>query len=311
MHVHNIDRWTHDHRFDLDAARGERNTLRVIALTIVMMVIEIFAGALFGSMALIADGWHMGTHAAALCITVFAYRYARRHAENPIYSFGTGKVGALGGFASAVVLGVVALLMVFESVQRFFEPLAIRLDEAIFVAVLGLIVNLVSAYILQSGGDGHDHGHGHAHRHDHNLRAAYLHVVADALTSFLAIFALFAGKLLGWVWMDPAMGIVGAIVITRWSVGLLRDSSSVLLDSDVPEEMLAQVRTAIESDADNRVTDLHLWRVGAGQISAIVSLVTHYPKPPEHYKELLTAFEELAHVTVEVNEGPGEPCLPS
>jgi cation diffusion facilitator family transporter len=239
MHEHTLDRWQHHHTFGTDERKGaERRTWWVIGLTATMMTVEIAAGMIFGSMALLADGWHMGTHAAALGITVFAYVYARRHADNPRYSFGTGKVGALGGFASAVGLAVVALLVFGESVVRVASPVAIRFDEAIAVAVIGLVVNLASAFILR---DHHEHGHGagehdehHHDHHDHNLRGAYLHVMADAMTSVLAIVALIAGRQLGWVWMDPAMGIVGSIVIARWSYGLLRDTSGVLLDAEVP-----------------------------------------------------------------------------
>ena len=311
MHRHTLSRWQHDHRFHLDHAHGERATRRVIALTVTMMVVEIAAGVVFGSMALLADGWHMGTHAVALGITALAYYYARRHADNPRFSFGTGKVGELGGFASAVVLAVVALVMAVESVERLVTPQPIRFNEAIAVAVAGLVVNVVSALMLQ---DRHDHGHpapadraGHAH--DHNLRAAYLHVLADALTSLLAVFALLAGKALGWVWMDPLMGVVGALIITRWAWGLLRDTARVLLDRDVDPRLVAEVATRIEAQDDNRVADIHVWRVGAHSLAAIVSIVTHAPQPPEHYKNLLAGFAEIVHVTVEVNACAGESCL--
>jgi len=232
MHIYNLSQWKHAHRFYIVNEQGERNTMRVIILTIVMMGIEVTAGILYGSMALLADGWHMGTHATALGITAFAYFYARRHADDPRYSFGTGKVGVLGGFTSAVVLAVVAILMSVESLERLISPEAIRFNEAIVVAIIGLVVNLVSAFLLQGGH--HDHGHNEAHHHhDHNLRAAYFHVLADALTSVLAIVALFAGKIFGWNWMDPFMGIVGAIIISRWAYGLLQETSKVLLDRDV------------------------------------------------------------------------------
>jgi cation diffusion facilitator family transporter len=265
-------------------------------------------------MALLADGWHMGTHAAALGITAFAYSYARRHADDPSYSFGTGKVGVLGGFASAVALGIVALLMAAESVHRLISPQTIHFNQAIAVAVVGLAVNLVSAILLQGhhdhGHDHHAHGHGHTHRHDHNLRAAYLHVVADAFTSVLAIVALSFGKAFGWVWLDSVMGIVGAVVITRWSVQLLRDTSQILLDSGVHPGTVDRIRTAIEADADNRVADLHIWQLSGHHVAAVVSVVTHYPQEPSHYKRLLADVAELSHVTVEVNPAPGEPCIP-
>lgn len=324
MHIYHLDQWRHTHRFTPEAARGERNTRIVIGLTLAMMLIEITAGLLFGSMALLADGWHMGTHMAALGITLFAYHYARRHADNPRYSFGTGKVGELGGFASAVALAVVALVMLVESIQRFFADVTIRFDEAIMVAVIGLCVNLISAYLLRDDHHhhhGHDHEHDHEHHHDHhdhehehghdhNLRAAYLHVLADALTSLLAIIALVAGMLLGWTWMDATMGIVGAIVITRWSYGLLRDTGTVLLDSAVAPATVTAIRNAIEADADNRVVDLHVWRVGPQHLSAIVAVVTHYPQPPEHYKHLVADIAQIAHMSVEVHHCTSEPCLP-
>jgi cation diffusion facilitator family transporter len=310
MHSHNLHLWKHSHRFNIEDGHAEHNTRRVILLTLAMMIIEITAGYIFSSMALLADGWHMGTHAAALGITAFAYYYARKHSDNPNYSFGTGKVGVLGGFGSAVILAVIALLMGIESVQRLVSPVTIRFNEAIAVAVIGLAVNLVSAYLLRGR---HHHPHdpssGHGHHHDHNLRAAYLHVLADALTSVLAIVALITGKSFGWVWMDPIMGIVGALIISRWSYGLLIDTGKVLLDRDVNEEAVAEIRSIIESDSDNRVSDLHVWRVGSRHLSAVISIVTHYPKSPDHYKRLLSDHKEMVHVTVEVNPCEGDPCL--
>jgi cation diffusion facilitator family transporter len=311
MHIHTLNRWKHSHRFNVEDAHGERNTRRVILLTLSMMIIEITAGYLFGSMALLADGWHMGTHAVALGITALAYYYARKHSDNPNYSFGTGKVGILGGFTSAVVLAIIALLMGIESIQRLFLPQPIRFNEAIAVAFIGLAVNLISAFLLQ---EKHHHDHGHDPRpakkfRDHNLRAAYLHVLADALTSVLAIIALSTGKAFGWIWMDPIMGIVGALIISRWSYGLLIDSSRVLLDRDVNPEAVEEIRSKIESDADNRVSDIHVWRVGTHHLSAIVSIVTHYPKSPDYYKNLLADYDEIAHVTVEVNRCDSEPCI--
>ncbi len=289
-----------------DEGRRERATWGVIALTLVTMVGEIAAGRIFNSMALLADGWHMASHAAALGITVFAYSYARRHRDNSRYAFGTWKVGALGGFTSAVVLGGVALLLVAESVERLLNPAAIAFDQAILVAGIGLAVNLLSAWMLSDAG--HHHGAGEAH--DHNLRAAYAHVLTDALTSVLAIAALLAGKLLGWVWMDPLMGLVGAAIIARWAVGLMRDTSRVLLDGDVDPELATAVRRAIESHDDNQVVDLHLWRVGPRGLSAIISLATHHPRPPEHYKELVAEGFDLTHVTIEVNRCSADDCGP-
>lgn len=307
MHRDNLDAWRHGHTFGTDVkSHGERRTWWVIGLTASMMLVEIVAGLMFGSMALLADGWHMGTHAAALSVAVFAYVFARRHAGDPSFSFGTGKVGALGGFASAVGLAVVALFVFGESVQRLASPSSIRFDEAIGVACVGLVVNLICAGLLHGGHDhgglaGHGHDHAHHHHHDHNLRGAYLHVVADALTSVLAIAALTAGKFLGWTWMDPLMGIVGAVVIARWSYGLLVDTSRVLLDAELSERRRADIQRALEADADNRVADLHVWRVGPRHLAAIVALVTDTPQSPEHYKRLLAHHEDLVHVTVEVH----------
>jgi len=301
----------HDHSFGGDGqGAGERRTRWVVAVTLSMMVAEIAAGLLFGSMALLADGWHMGTHAAALGVAVFAYRYARKHAADPRYTFGTGKVGALGGFASAVGLAVVALLVLAESLARLARPVAIRFDEAILVAVIGLAVNLGSALLLRE--DDHDHvrehrhapGHVHVHR-DHNLRAAYLHVLADALTSVLAIVALVTGKTLGWTWMDPVMGIVGSLVIARWSVALLRDTSGVLLDAEFAGEHARVIRAALEEGSDDRISDLHVWRVGPRHVAAIVSVVTGDPRPPAHYKRLLRDFQDVVHLTIEVNARSG------
>ena len=310
MHRYTLYRWQHTHRFHLDHGHGERSTHRVIALTLIMMVVEISAGLAFGSMALLADGWHMGTHAVALGITALAYYFARRHADNPRFTFGTGKVGELGGFASAMVLAVVAIIMAAESVQRLISPHLIRFNQAIAVAVVGLIVNVVSAFILQ---DRHSHGHADNHakglHHDHNLKAAYLHVLADALTSVLAIVALLTGKAFGWVWMDPAMGIVGALIIIRWAYGLLMDTGRILLDRDVDPQLVSDIVGRIEAESDNRVSDIHVWRVGAHSLSVILSVVTHHPRPPEHYKRLLSEFDELEHVTVEVNGCEGESCI--
>jgi cation diffusion facilitator family transporter len=312
MHIDSLEQWKHDHDFNIDTSEGEKRTRLVVVLTACMMVVEIAAGYLFGSMALLADGWHMGTHVAALAISLFAYRYARQHADNPIYSFGTGKVSALGGYASAIALAVVALLMGMESVHRLLFPQTIHFDQAILVAVIGLVVNLVSAWLLH-GGAAHSHHHHDAvhdhHHHDHNLRAAYLHVIADALTSVLAIVALSAGKYFDWLWMDAGMGLVGAALITRWGYGLLKETSHVLLDSAPDSGTLEHIQQAIESDADNRITDLHVWRLGPRSYGAIISLVTHQPRDPEHYKTLLKDFAELRHITIEVNHCEHEPCI--
>ncbi len=307
MHAHTLHLWKHSHAFAEHPVRAEKSTWIVMGITAGMMVIEIIAGISFASMALLADGWHMATHVAAFGIAVFAYRFARTHADNPRFSFGTGKVGALGGFASAVALAVVALVMVTESVTRVFDPREIRFNEAIFVALLGLAVNVACALVL--------HGHYHegraegSHHHDQNLRAAYVHVIADALTSVLAILALTTGKLLGWVWMDPIMGLVGAALITWWAYGLIRDTGWMLLDGSADAATKTAIARAIEGDADNRVADLHVWQVGPQHLAASIALVTHHPQPPAHYKDLLAKIPHLAHVTVEVNPCPGESCV--
>ncbi len=315
MHIHRLEEWQHSHDFLVDRHSAERKTQIVTALTLVTMIGEIVAGTIFGSMALLADGWHMATHLAAFGITLFAYQYARSHANNPKYTFGTGKVSTLGGFASAVALAVVACVMVVESIGRLLQPEAIQFNEAIIVAVIGLVVNLVSALLLE---DHHDHAHehhdrDHAHEHhkhhDHNLRAAYFHVLADALTSILAILALFAGKFLGWIWMDAAMGAIGAMVISKWSYNLLRETSGLLLDGAIDKQTKRDIIHQIEQDADNRVVDLHVWYLSEDHLAATISLVTHYPQEPEYYKTLLAPISALSHVLVEVNPCKGEPCI--
>lgn len=303
----------HHHVFlGAEHQRNERRVWLVIALTASMMVAEILAGKLYGSMALVADGWHMSTHAGAMLITALAYGYARRHADNPRFSFGTGKMGDLAGFASAVVLAIVALLIAWESFLRLTDPVPIRFEQAIAVAVIGLVVNLVSARLLH-GGPGHHH-HGHDHRHDHhhadhdhgrhghdnNLRAAYLHVLADALTSVLAIAALLVGRSYGWLWADPAMGVVGALVIARWSWGLIRDAGGVLLDAPAEGPQVRQEIEDILAATGDTLKDLHVWQVGPGHFAAIISVASATPQPAQHYKALLLPVHELSHVTVEV-----------
>jgi cation diffusion facilitator family transporter len=301
MISYDLDKWRHNHNFQATSKHGERNTRRVIVLTLATMVLEVVTGFVSGSMALLADGWHMGTHAVALGITLLAYRFARRHADNPLYSFGTGKVGVLGGFTSAVVLAMIALLMAVESLERLITPVAIRFNEAIIVAFIGLFVNLISAFLLRHNPH-HDHNHDHAHHHyDHNLKAAYLHVLADALTSVLAIIALLTGKALGWIWMDPIMGVVGAVIIARWAYGLLRDTSKILLDRDVDLGTVSKIYDRIEDNSSGKVTDIHIWRIGSGQLAGIISILATDPQPPEYYKKFLDDFEELVHLTVEVN----------
>ena len=316
MHEHTLENWQHRHDFSVKNPKGERGTKLVLLLTAVTMIVEVIAGSVYGSMALLADGWHMGTHVAAFMIALFAYRYAREHENDPAYAFGTGKVNVLGGFASAVALAVVALVMLIESLQRIAEPATIRFNEAIFVACLGLLVNAVSVLLLKDDhGHAHHHhahehhDHAHAHHHDHNLKAAYFHVLADAMTSLLAIAALLAGKFLGWNWLDPVMGVVGAVIITRWSYGLMNQTGPILLDASIEKTYEQAVRETIERDADNRVSDIHVWKVGENHYAAIIALVTHCPQPVEHYKQLLGAFDKLSHITVEVNACEGEPCV--
>lgn len=309
MHFDTLDPWQHSHDFsEPHQSHAEKNTKLVMFLTALTMVAEIIAGTVFGSMALLADGWHMATHVAAFGITLFAYQYARNHATSPKYTYGTGKVSVLGGFASAVALGVIAFLMAFESVGRFFDPQAIQFTEAIVVAVIGLLVNLASAWLLQDHDHHHHHDHDDHHHHDHNLRAAYFHVLADALTSVLAIIALFAGKFFGWVWLDAAMGLVGAGVITRWAFGLVQDTSAILLDGSVNKSVKLDILTALETESDNRVTDLHVWYLNQGHLAATISLVTHFPQTPDYYKQQLRHIQSLSHVVVEVNPCHGEPC---
>ncbi len=304
----NIDHLQHSHDYAVDSSSAERRTRFVIAITATMMVVEIAAGIVYGSMALLADGWHMSTHVAAFLITAMAYNFSRKHAKDARYSFGTGKMGVLGGFASAVVLAVIALLMAGESVHRFFAPQPIHFNQAIGVAIIGLVVNLVCAWLLRDEPHHHSHAHGHEHGHDHghghgdlNLRAAYIHVLADALTSVTAIVALTAGKFLGWNWLDPVMGIVGSVIVSVWAYGLMRDTSGILLDR-TPEfsDLTQEIRRAVESDGDSRIWDLHIWQVASGKFAAIVCIVARDAKPVETYRELFREHEELVHITVEV-----------
>jgi cation diffusion facilitator family transporter len=303
-----MQEWTHEHVFlGRDHARNERRTWLVVALTAVTMVVEIVAGVAFGSMALLADGIHMMTHAGALGIAAGAYVYARRHARDPSFTFGTGKVGDLASFASAVVLAVVALGVAYESAMRLYAPVAIRFDQAIAVAVAGLAVNLASAWLLGAGDTPHDHGHGgHTHDHvhrDHNLRSAYFHVLADAATSVLAIAALLAGRFAGLAWLDPVMGVAGAILIGIWSIRLMRASGSVLTDAVPDEGLAARIRERLETGGD-RLADLHLWRLGPGHSAVVVTLVSDKPGEPDHYKRRLRGLSGLSHVTIEVQRCP-------
>ena len=296
-----LKRWRHQHSFGQDQKRpGEFRTLLVITITASMMIVEIAAGIAFGSMALLADGLHMGSHAVALSINAFAYVYARSHAHNERYSFGTGKVNTLGGYTGAILLAVFATMMAFESITRLIEPVEIAFNQAIFVAVVGLVVNGASVLILGMDHGHHDHHH-HDHDHDHNLKSAYLHVLADALTSFLAIFALLIGKYFGAIWMDPLMGIVGAILVARWSFGLLKTTSTIILDEQASADTCNSIQLAIESEESSRIVDLHVWTIGPGIYSAVISIVSNNPQQPAYYKSRIAELIELQHVSVEVN----------
>jgi cation diffusion facilitator family transporter len=318
MHAESIDRWRHEHVFlGADHVRNERRSWAVVALCGTMMVAEIAGGWLWGSMALIADGLHMSTHAGALVIAAFAYAYARRHARDDRFTFGTGKLGDLAAFASAIVLALIAALIGYESIERLFHPVPIAFDEAIPLAALGLGVNLLSAWLLHDGhgdaapdhahvsDDDHDHDH-HHHHADNNLRAAYVHVTADAAVSVLALIGLGAGRLFGWVWMDPVMGIVGMLVIANWSWNLIGASGAVLLDMRPRDELGREIARRLETGPHDRVSDLHLWRIGPGHNAAIVSIISDHPEPPASYKARLAGIPGLSHITVEVQACPGE-----
>ncbi|CAH1528215.1 MULTISPECIES: CDF family Co(II)/Ni(II) efflux transporter DmeF [Vibrio] len=293
----------HSHDFVSHNQKGEKRTLYVLILTVTTMVVEIAAGTMFGSMALLADGWHMGTHAAAFCITLFAYRYAKQNAHNDRFSFGTGKVSVLGGFTSAIALGIVALMMMVESIHRLFNPESIQFNEAIMVAVIGLVVNLASMLLLQDhhhhGHDHHDHhGHDHEHHHDHNLTAAYFHVLADTLTSLLAIVALIVGKFYGWVWLDAMMGIVGAVVIGKWTLGLMKQTAPVLLDESIDKNYRKEIRKSLDPYAE--VVDLHIWKVSGHHYSAAIALKNKSDKTLDEFKQILAKFDKIHHLTLEV-----------
>lgn len=309
--------WEHSHDFSVDSKHHESKVKIVFWLTTVIMVLEIVAGTWTGSMALLADGWHMGTHSAAFLITIFAYAYAKKHANNKAFSFGTGKVNSLGGFASAIALAIVALMMIIESVQRLFEPQAIHFNEAIIVAIIGLVVNFASVFILHDDhhhhhGDhdhhnhSHNHHHGdhdeHDHEHDHNMKAAYFHVLADTLTSLLAIVALLVGKYIGLLYMDPLMGIVGALVITKWSYGLIKDSSEILLDKSVKQSTIDKVSEAL-STQNTVIHDLHIWKIATGHQAAILKVSSIEPLSSSDYKHILKAcLPQLSHISIEIHQ---------
>ena len=339
MHSHSIDNFRHSHVFLGEAhERNERKTWAVIAICAAMMVAEIVGGYWFGSVALIADGLHMSTHAGALLIAALAYTYSRRYANDPRLAFGTGKLGDLAAFASAIALAMIALLIGYESVERLFSPVQIAFNQAIAIAVVGLAINLLSALLLRDDpdhvhghGHSHDHGHDHPHGHDHdldlghdlggdhghphqgpragyhrdhNLRAAFVHVMADAAVSVLVIIGLVAGRQFGWVWMDPVMGLVATVVILSWSWTLVRSAGAILIDASPEPGLSRRIAARLEQHGD-RVSDLHLWRVGPGHLAAVISLVTDDPHVPSHYKKRLGGIPDLSHVTIEVEQCPG------
>jgi cation diffusion facilitator family transporter len=312
MPVPDIAPFTHSHQFNHVDAKAERNTRRVVYITAAMMVVEIVGGYWLNSMALLADGWHMSSHALAMGLSVMAYALARRYARDGRFAFGTWKIEILGGYSSAMLLAVVAALMMIQSLERLFVPATIHYDEAIPIAVLGLGVNLLCAWLLKGEHGhqhGHHHGHDHGHAHDHahghhhdvNLRAAYLHVIADAATSVLAIVALVGGKLYGAAWLDPAMGIVGSILVARWAFGLLRESGKILLDAEMDQPVVEEIRDVVRGQfATAAVSDLHVWRVGRNSYACILGLVTTTPISAEDVRRQLAIHEELVHVTVEI-----------
>jgi len=314
MHAHSIEDFRHEHVFlGEHHERNERKTWLVIGLCGTMMVAEIAGGAIFGSVAVIADGLHMSTHAGALLIAALAYAYARRHARDQRFTFGTGKFGDLAGYSSALVLAMIAIFVGYESASRLFHPVLIHFDEALPIAGLGLVVNLLSAWLLRDDHDNEDGGHSHihesssgkaqAHKHDVNMRAAFVHITADAAISVLAILGLLAGREFGWGWMDPVMGIIGALVIANWSWGLLHVAGTSLLDMWPKELPPGEIRSRLELGAD-RVADLHLWRVGPGHYSVIATLVTDQPKPAADYKDRLAGMPGLSHIVIEVQQCP-------
>jgi len=307
MSVHSLATWKHSHNFlDSQDERRQRRTLWVVWLAFFTMGVEVVCGYLFGSMALLADGWHMASHVAALGLAVFTYRYARRQSGNARFTFGAGKVSALGGYSSAILLALVALMMLGESLLRLRAPVLIAYEEALLVAVIGLVVNLVSAWLLREDhGHSHEHGHEHEHVHavrqDHNFQSAFLHVLADLMTSVLAILALLAGAYFGWVRLDPLMGILGAGIIFYWAFGLIRASARTLLDAEDHTALARAITEALEARPDHKVVDLHIWRIGPATCGCIVSIVSHQPDSTENYKRQIAGLGQLAHITVEIN----------
>lgn len=305
MHNEQIELWEHHHLFNVDKKSVEKSTFIVVVITFVTMIAEILFGWLSQSMALLADGWHMGTHAFALGISLLAYVMARKYAKDRSFTFGTWKIEILGAYTSAIVLGLVGLIMIFSSVKRLIHPLSIYYNQALFVAVIGLTVNVVCAIILSRGGHAHSHDHHHEESHHHedlNLKSAYLHVVADALTSVLAIAALLGAKYFDFVWLDPLMGIVGAGLILHWSSMLLKETGGILLQREMDNPITDEIKQEIESDGDSVISDLHIWKVAQNKYACIASLVTSKNCSIEDYKKRLAKVHELAHVTIEIYE---------
>ena len=313
MHTENLSVWMHDHVFDTDSHAAERGTRAVMWITATMMVVEIIAGWWFNSMALLADGWHMSSHAVAIGLSAFAYAAARRYARDSRFAFGTWKIEVLGGFASAIFLLGVAAMMVYASVERIFSPQPIHYQEAIIVATIGLIVNIVCAMILGGVHDHQDHGehsdthhHGHDHHHDLNLKSAYLHVIADAATSVFAIIALTGGWVFGWAWLDPVMGIVGATLVAIWAKNLIVETGKVLLDREMDHPVVGEIREVVNSElaaGSTGIADLHVWRVGKRSYSCALSLVTHDATlTPKRVRERLAQHKEIVHTTIEIQQ---------
>jgi cation diffusion facilitator family transporter len=316
MHHEHIEQWTHHHVFNAEKKAIEKRTFIVVLITLITMAAEIVFGWISNSMALLADGWHMGTHAFALGISLISYVLARKYAGDKSFTFGTWKIEILGAYTSAIVLGIVGMIMIVSSLERIIHPLSIAYNQALFVAVLGLLVNLACAAILNSGEHAHTHDHAHDHGHHHgedshsrhkdlNLQAAYLHVVADAITSVLAIGALLGAKYFNLVWLDPFMGIVGAGLILRWSFFLLRDTGHILLERETDDVVVNEIKGKIEADGDSKICDLHLWKVAQNKYACILSLVTAKKRTAEEYKARLGTVHELAHLTIEINECGG------
>ena len=303
MHTITQQKLNHTHIFDQCSKANERKTMAVIILTFVTMGVEISTGILTGSMALLADGWHMGTHAMALGITWFAYVMARRYGKSSTFSFGTGKFGILAGYTSALFLGATAIYMLVESTKRFLNPVDIGFNEAIIVAIIGLLVNILSVWMLHGDEDHHNH------HHDHNLKAAYLHVLADALTSVLAIIALLAGKYLGLAFLDPVMGLVGGVLIGSWAWGLLKSSGLILLDGNQDDKTKQAIIKAIECDQDTKVVDLHLWKLSSNSLGVLLTLVASSTSSAEEYRSRLDRIHHLDHITIETHGCTDESCL--